>query len=155
MNGIAGKSGYSVETINGIEMFVAYFALSTNWVVLSFEPYDKVFLSSNSLRLEGIAMSIVLALAATFIALLLHKSFRSLNSLTTKLHKSNEELISKENELKTAKQSLEEKNKELEEANEHLIQRERHRRTLVDLSVHELRTPIVPILNLAELLHSN
>ena len=57
-------------------------------------------------------MSIVLALAATFIALLLQKSFRSLSRLTTKLHESNEELISKENELKTAKQSLEEKNKE-------------------------------------------
>ncbi|HMK58525.1 MAG TPA: sensor histidine kinase [Nitrososphaeraceae archaeon] len=157
MNGIAGKSGYSIETINGIEMFVAYspmHALSTNWVVLSFEPYDKVFLSSNSLRLEGIAMSIVLALAATFIALLLHKSFRSLNSLTTKLHKSNEELISKENELKTAKQSLEEKNKELEEANEQLLQRERTQKDFINVAAHELRTPIVPILNLAELLHS-
>ena len=38
MNGIAGKSGYSIETINGIEMFVAYspmHALSTDWIVLS------------------------------------------------------------------------------------------------------------------------
>ena len=99
-------------------------------------------------------MSIVLALAATFIALLLQKSFRSLNRLTTKLHESNEELISKENELKTAKQSLEEKNKELEEANEQLLQRERTQKDFINVAAHELRTPIVPILNLAELLHS-
>ena len=99
-------------------------------------------------------MSIVLALAAVFITLLLHKSFRSLNSLTTKLHKSNEELISKENELKTAKQSLEEKNKELEEANEQLLQREKTQKDFINVAAHELRTPIVPILNLAELLHS-
>ena len=156
-NGIAGKSGYSIEIVNGIKMFVAYspmHAISTNWVVLSFEPYDKVFLSSNSLRLEGIVMCIVLASAATFIGLLLQKSFRSLNRLTTKLHESNEELIFKESELKTAKQSLEEKNKELEEANEQLLQRERTQKDFINVAAHELRTPIVPILNLAELLHS-
>ena len=156
-NGIAGKSGYSIETINGVRMFLAYspmHALSTNWVVLSFEPYDKVFLSLNSLRLEGIFMSIVLASAATFIALILQKSFRSLNRLTTKLHESNEVLISKENELKAAKQSLEDKNKELEEANEQLLQRERTQKDFINVAAHELRTPIVPILNLAELLHS-
>ena len=58
-NGIAGKSGYSIETINGVKMFLAYspmHALSTDWVVLSFEPYDKVFLSLDSLRLEGMVM---------------------------------------------------------------------------------------------------
>jgi len=104
--------------------------------------------------LEGMVMSIVLASAATFIALILQKSFRSLNRLTTKLHESNEVLISKENELKNAKQSLEEKNKELEEANEQLLQRERTQKDFINVAAHELRTPIVPILNLAELLHS-
>ena len=155
--GIAGKSGYSIETINGVKMFVAYspmHAISSNWLVLSFEPYDQVFLSSNSLRLEGIILSIVLASAATFIALLLQRSFRSLNRLTTELHESNEELISKENELQIAKQSLEEKNKELEEANEQLLQREKTQKDFINVAAHELRTPIVPILNLAELLHS-
>ena len=92
--------------------------------------------------------------AATFIALLLQKSFRSLNRLTTELHESNEELISKENELQIAKQSLEEKNKELEEANEQLLQREKTQKDFINVATHELRTPIVPILNLAELLHS-
>jgi signal transduction histidine kinase len=155
--GIAGKSGYSIETINGVKMFLAYspmHALSSNWLVLSFEPYDQVFLSSNSLRFEGIILSIVLASAATFIALLLQRSFRSLNRLTTELHQSNEELISKENELQIAKQSLEEKNKELEEANEQLLQREKTQKDFINVAAHELRTPIVPILNLAELLHS-
>jgi len=156
-NGMIGKSGYSIETIKGIKMFVAYssmYALSTNWVLLSFEPYDQVFLSANSILLEGVAMSIVIASAATFIALLLQKSFRSLNRLTTKLHESNEELSTKENELRTAKQSLEEKNKELEQANEQLLQRERTQKDFINVAAHELRTPIVPILNLAELLHS-
>ena len=85
---------------------------------------------------------------------LLQRSFRSLNRLTTELHESNEELISKENELLIAKQSLEEKNKELEEANEQLLQREKTQKDFINVAAHELRTPIVPILNLAELLHS-
>jgi len=156
-NGIIGKSGYSIETINGIKMFVAYspmHALSTNWVVLSFEPYDKVFLSSNSLRLEGVAMSIVLAVAATLIAILLQRSFRSLNRLTMKLHGSNEELSIKENELETAKHSLEENNRELEQVNKQLQLREKTQQDFINVAAHELRTPIVPILNLSELLYS-
>ncbi len=156
-NGIIGKSGYSIETINHTQMFVAYspmHALSTNWVVLSFEPYDKVFLSSNSLRLQGVAMSIVIAVAATLIAILLQRSFRSLNRLTMKLHGSNEELSIKENELETAKDSLEEKNRELEQVNKQLQLREKTQRDFINVAAHEIRTPIVPILNLSELLYS-
>ncbi len=99
-------------------------------------------------------MSIVIASAATFIALLLQKSFRSLNKMTARLRESNEELSAKECELETAKNSLEEKNKELEQANERLLEREKAQKDFINVAAHELRTPIVPILNLAELLHS-
>jgi len=156
-NGITGKSGHSIEIINGIKMFVAYssmHALSTNWVILSFEPYDKVFSSSNSLRLEGVTMSIVLASAATLIAILLQRSFRSLNRLTMKLHGSNEELSVKEIELETAKRTLEENNRELEQVNKQLQLREKTQQDFINVAAHELRTPIVPILSLSELLYS-
>ena len=64
---MAGKSGYNVETINGVKMFVSYapiHAISTTWVVLSFEPYDHVFSAENSLRLNAFTMSLILGGAA-------------------------------------------------------------------------------------------
>jgi signal transduction histidine kinase len=155
--GMTGKSGYTIETINGIKMFVAYapvHALSTNWVVLSFEPYDKLFLSSNAILLNGVVMSVVFVSAAAIIAMLIYRSFRALNGLTVKLHKLNEDLSLKEKELQKAKRSLEEKNKELAEANDQLRLSEKIQKDFINVAAHELRTPIVPILNLAELLDS-
>ena len=54
---MADKSGYSVETIRGVEMFVCYapiHAISTTWVVLSFQPYDQVFSASKFFTFECI-----------------------------------------------------------------------------------------------------
>ena len=66
-SGMADKSGYTVETIKGVEMFVSYapiHAISTTWVVLSFQPYDQVFSAASSLRLNAFTMSLILGGAA-------------------------------------------------------------------------------------------
>jgi signal transduction histidine kinase len=133
-NAIAGKSGYNVETLNGIKMFVTYApikAVSTTWTVLSFEPYDKVFLPANSLRLNGVVMSIILGGAAAIIVLLLHRSFRSLNILT-------KEII--------------EKDKDLHKYNEELLAVERAKEEFMSMINHELKTPLVPIKGYADML---
>ena len=156
-DGVPIKSGYSIQNINGMKMFIAYSplqALSTRWTVFSLEPFDKVFLTVNTLKFEGAAMCAIIAILAIVIALVLQKSFSSLDKLTVKLHRSNTELSTKEKELETAKHSLEEKNKQLEKVNRQLHLREKTQRDFINVAAHELRTPIVPILNLSELLYS-
>jgi signal transduction histidine kinase len=133
-NGMAGKSGYTIETINGVKMFVAYApirAISTTWVVLSFEPYDHVFSTANSLRLNAFAMSLILGGAAAAIILLLNRSFSSLNKLT-------KELLNKD--------------KELRKYNEELLTVERAKDEFMSMINHELKTPLVPIKGYSDML---
>ena len=87
---MADKSGYIVETINGVKMFVSYapiLTISNTWVVLSFEPYDHVFSAANSLRLNAFTMSLIVGGAAAAIIFLLNRSFSSLNKLAKELIK--------------------------------------------------------------------
>lgn len=133
-NAMAGESGYTVERLNGIKMFVAYApikAISTTWTVLSFEPYNNAFYSANSLRLNGIIMSIILGAAAAVIVILLNRSFRSINRLT-------KEII--------------EKDKDLHKYNEELLAVERAKEEFMSMINHELKTPLVPIKGYADML---
>ena len=131
---MAGKSGYIVEAINGVKMFVAYspiHAISTTWVVLSFEAYDHVFLTANSLRLNALSMSLILGGAAGTIIFLLNRSFGSLNKLAN-------ELMNKE--------------KELQKNNKELISVERAKDEFMSMINHELKTPLVPIKGYSDML---
>jgi signal transduction histidine kinase len=133
-NAMAGESGYTIERLNGIKMFVAYApikAISTTWTVLSFEPYNNAFFSANSLRLNGIIMSIILGAAAAVIVILLNRSFRSINRLT-------KEII--------------EKDKDLHKYNEELLAVERAKEEFMSMINHELKTPLVPIKGYADML---
>ena len=133
-SGMAGKSGYTVEAINGVKMFVAYspiHAISTTWVVLSFEPYDHVFSAANSLRLNAFSMSLILGSAAGVILFLLNRSFSSLNKLA-------KELVNKD--------------KELRKYNEELLTVERAKDEFMSMINHELKTPLVPIKGYADML---
>jgi signal transduction histidine kinase len=131
---MTGKSGYTVETINGVKMFVGYApirAISTTWAVLSFEPYDNVFSAANSLRLNAFAMSLILGGAAAAIILLLNRSFSSLNKLAN-------ELLNKD--------------KELRKYNDELLTVERAKDEFMSMINHELKTPLVPIKGYADML---
>ncbi len=57
-------------------------------------------------------------------------------------------------QVKEARDSLSHSNKKLEEANEQLKLQDKIQKEFVNVAAHELRTPIVPILNLSELLYS-
>jgi signal transduction histidine kinase len=131
---MAGKSGYTIETMNDTKMFVAYApidAISTTWTVLSFEPYDNVFSTANSLRLNGVSMSLILGGGAALIIILFNRSFRSLNKLTN-------QLISKD--------------KELQKYNEELVTVEKAKDEFMSMINHELKTPLVPIKGYADML---
>ncbi|HEX9320054.1 MAG TPA: HAMP domain-containing sensor histidine kinase, partial [Nitrososphaeraceae archaeon] len=133
-NALAGKSGYDVEPINGTKMFVAYapiYAISSTWAALSFEHYDNVFLTVNSLRLNGLVMSLILGAAAAVVVFLLNRSFRSLNRLT-------KEII--------------EKDKDLHKYNEELLAVEKAKEEFMSMINHELKTPLVPIKGYADML---
>jgi signal transduction histidine kinase len=133
-NAMTGKYGYTVENINGTNMFVAYAAVnavSATWAVLSFEPFDSVFSTANSLRLNGITMSLILGGGAALIIILFNRSFRSLSRLTN-------QLISKDNEL--------------QKYNEELVTVEKAKDEFMSMINHELKTPLVPIKGYADML---
>jgi signal transduction histidine kinase len=134
ISGMAGKSGYNVETINGVKMFVSYApirTISTTWAVLSFEPYDHVFSAANSLRLNAFTMSLIVGGAAAVIIFLLNKSFSSLNKLA-------KELMNKDIELR--------------KYNEELLTVEKAKDEFMSMINHELKTPLVPIKGYTDML---
>ena len=133
-SGMADKSGYTVETIRGVEMFVCYapiHAISTTWVVLSFQPYDQVFSAASSLRLNAFTMSLILGGAAAAIIFLLNRSLNSLNKLAKELMK---------------------KDIELRKYNEELLTVERAKDEFMSMINHELKTPLVPIKGYTDML---
>lgn len=134
MNGMADKSGYDVETINGVKMFVSYApirTISSTWAVLSFEPYDHVFSAANSLSLNAFTMSLIVGGAAAAIIFLLNRSFSSLNKLT-------KELMNKDIELR--------------KYNEELLTVEKAKDEFMSMINHELKTPLVPIKGYTDML---
>jgi signal transduction histidine kinase len=134
ISGMTDKSGYDVETINGVKMFVSYspiHAISTTWVVLSFEPYDHVFSAANSLSLNAFTMSLIVGGAAAAIIFLLNRSFSSLNKLA-------KELTNKDIELR--------------KYNEQLLTVEKAKDEFMSMINHELKTPLVPIKGYTDML---
>jgi signal transduction histidine kinase len=89
--------------------------------------------SVNSIRLQEIIMLLALVVLAGVVAVVLHRSFSSIK-------KSNDDLVQKD--------------KELAQANQQLKNQSNVQKDFINVAAHELRTPIVPILNLTELLYS-
>jgi signal transduction histidine kinase len=133
-DGMSGKSGHTIETINGVKTFVAYApidAVSTKWVVVSLEPLDQVFLGPNSLSWNAFWMNLLIGGTAGVFIFLLNRSFRSLNRLTA-------ELTMKERELR--------------KTNEELQMVERGKDEFMSMINHELKTPLVPIKGYTDML---
>ncbi|MGH9997809.1 MAG: ATP-binding protein, partial [Nitrososphaeraceae archaeon] len=74
-----------------------------------------------------------------------------LNELVQERTKKIENALSK---LKENEEALEESNKNLVSANERLARQSKVQREFINITAHELRTPIVPIITLTELLYS-
>ena len=88
-SGMAGNSGYTVETINGVKMFVSYapiHAISTTWVVLSFQPYNQVFSASKFFTFECIYNESHSWWCSIVIIFLLNRLLNSLNKLAKESH---------------------------------------------------------------------
>jgi signal transduction histidine kinase len=73
---------------------------------------------------------------------------------TGELNVSNQKLYSKTAELKGTNESLIESNKKLESANKQLESHDKMQEDFINVAAHELRTPIQPILGLAQVLRS-
>jgi signal transduction histidine kinase len=73
---------------------------------------------------------------------------------TKELSVSNQQLYSKTSELKITNESLIESNKKLESANKRLEVHDKMQKDFINIAAHELRTPIQPILALAQVLRS-
>jgi signal transduction histidine kinase len=73
---------------------------------------------------------------------------------TGELNVSNQKLYSKTAELKGTNESLIESNKKLESANKQLESHDKMQKDFINVAAHELRTPIQPILGLAQVLRS-
>jgi signal transduction histidine kinase len=73
---------------------------------------------------------------------------------TRELNVSNQQLHSKTAELRKTNESLIESNKKLESANKRLEVHDKMQKDFINIAAHELRTPIQPILALAQVLRS-
>ena len=133
-NGMANRSGYTIEPINGVKTFVSYapiHAISTNWVALSFQPYDKMFLLPNSLRSNALVMCIILVAGAAVVALLIRRTFRIVDKHAQEILLKDQQLQKYYDELITVNMAKEE---------------------FMSMINHELKTPLVPIKGYSDML---
>jgi signal transduction histidine kinase len=133
-NGMANRSGYTIEPVNGVETFISYapiHAISTNWVALSFQPYDKMFLLPNSLRSNALVMCIILAAGAAAVAFLTRRTFHAVDKHAQEILLKDQQLQKYYDELITVNMAKEE---------------------FMSMINHELKTPLVPIKGYSDML---
>jgi signal transduction histidine kinase len=138
---LSGESGWTIQTINGQNMFVAYHpikALSNTWVALSIEPYKDTFATVEREYSQLEALVIVKSIIGLAIILFVLHSFRGLDKVSAELRRTNYNLQQREQELQS-------KNKEL-------VRVEAAKDEFIAMMSHELKTPLVPIKGYAEML---
>jgi signal transduction histidine kinase len=165
-NLLAGNSGYAVYDYGQGERLT-----TANPIFINGEP--KYFLQvitptsmiysriSDVLFTDRIKMFSLLAGTTAAVAILIIFLIKWNNILrnevkrrTGELNVSNQKLHLKTAELKGTNESLIESNKQLESANKQLELHDKMQEDFINVAAHELRTPIQPILGLAQVLRS-
>jgi signal transduction histidine kinase len=149
--------------------------------VEAFAPLDNV---RNFMILSGITLSILIVIASLYLGRLIATPITKLRDAAREISKGNfeAEIIEQADDTDEIKETassfeamrkyilstnrnleklVQSKTKELQEANQQLAlanrqleTRDRMQKEFINIAAHELRTPIVPILNLSELLYS-
>src|SRR5919107_205358 len=165
-NLLAGNSGFAVYDYgNGERLTTAYPIFVNNkptYFIQVVTPNSQIYSQINDVLLtERLKMFSLLAGTTAAIAVLIIFLVKWSSTLgnevkrrTRQLNVSNQQLYSKTSELKVTNESLIESNKKLESANKRLEVHDKMQKDFINIAAHELRTPIQPILALAQVLRS-
>jgi signal transduction histidine kinase len=147
---VVGKSSavaYSPVSIAGKHYFTLY-------VTAPYDLESDVGALLEEQQQSTVYMVVALGAVSTFIVLMILSLNKRLKILvdekTLQLKNTNESLASSNRLLTQANQELAASNLDLADANEKLAAKEKAQREFVNIAAHELRTPITPIVMLAE-----
>jgi signal transduction histidine kinase len=165
-NLLAVNSGYAVYDYGSSERLTTTYPIFVNnkptYFIQIVTPTSQIYSQINDVLLtERLKMFSLLAGTTAAIAVLIIFLVKWSSTLgnevkrrTTQLNVSNQRLYSKTSELKVTNESLIESNKKLESANKRLEVHDKMQKDFINIAAHELRTPIQPILALAQVLRS-
>ncbi|GEM_PF-1783256 len=170
--GKAAALAYAPVMVNNVRVMTAYtsaqyfFALDVASAIQHQAELNAIFITT--IGASALAASIVVLTWNKRLKLLvgartkeLQSSNESLETRTKELNKANEILLEKTDMLEKMTKSLEKlneelavSNKRLEAANEQLKAHDENQREFINIAAHELRTPIMPILGVADSLEN-
>jgi signal transduction histidine kinase len=165
-NLLAGNSGFAVYDYGSGERLTTAYPIYVNnkptYFIQAVTPTSQIYSQINDVLLtERLKMFSLLAGTTAAIAVLIIFLVKWSSTLgnevkrrTRQLNVSNQQLYSKTSELKLTNESLIESNKKLELANKQLEVHDKMQKDFINIAAHELRTPIQPILALAQVLRS-
>ncbi|HEX6028607.1 MAG TPA: sensor histidine kinase, partial [Nitrososphaeraceae archaeon] len=165
-NLLAGNSGFAVYNYGIGERLTTAYPIYVNnkptYFIQVVTPTSEIYSQINDVLLtERLKMFSLLAGTTAAIAVLIIFLVKWSSTLgnevkrrTRQLNVSNQQLYSKTSELKLTNESLIESNKKLESANKQLEVHDKMQKDFINIAAHELRTPIQPILALAQVLRS-
>jgi signal transduction histidine kinase len=165
-NLLAGNSGFAVYDYGRGERLTTAYPIYVNnkptYFIQAVTPTSQIYSQINDVLLtERLKMFSLLAGTTAAIAVLIIFLVKWSSTLgnevkrrTRQLNVSNQQLYSKTSELKLTNESLIESNKKLESANKQLEVHDKMQKDFINIAAHELRTPIQPILALAQVLRS-
>jgi signal transduction histidine kinase len=165
-NLLAGNFGYAVYDYGEGERLTTAYPIFVNdkpiYFIQLVTPTLQIYSDINDVLVTERAKMFSLlagttAAVAVLIILLIKWSSTLGNEVkkrTKELSVSNQQLYSKTSELKITNESLMESNKKLESANKRLEVHDKMQKDFINIAAHELRTPIQPILALAQVLRS-
>ena len=163
---LAGNSGHAVYDYGTGERLTTESPIFVNnkptYFIQIVTPTSEIYSHINDILFtERVKMFSLLAGTTAAVAILIIFLIKWSSTLgnevkrrTRELNMSNKELYSKTSELKRTNESLIQSNKKLESANKQLQLHDKMQKDFINIAAHELRTPIQPILGLAQVLRS-